>query len=154
MTRFCEILLIEWRNLGRDGLTIPFLIGAQQYLFDQQKWINVKELIINIAEESKNPISIRYCFNIKDIVLEILDERALKNAGYFPNLNGKKQDNLYITKFLQDLGDDVETIASKLEDEYKERIKRCKYSIVKTVPSDYTTNEIKFITDSFKIQNS
>lgn len=151
MTRFWEILLLEWRNRGRDGLTIPFLIGTQQYLTNHPKWLNVEELIIYIAKNSEHPVSIRYCYTINDIILELMDERAAKNAGHFPTLNGRKQENLYLTKFLQDHGNDLKTIASKLALKYQERIDKCEYSTVNRLPSSYTSDEIKFITESFQI---
>jgi hypothetical protein len=49
---YWEILLSEWRKKGRDGYSIPFIIGSQQFL-DKTSKQNVDNLIADFVEKFK-----------------------------------------------------------------------------------------------------
>ena len=137
-------LLTEWRNLGRDGFTIPFIIGSQKYLPDTHKYQNIDELLINIIQNNTTPICIKYCITTEDIILEIFYERK-QLVGQFPSFKGAKQTNLFLTSFLYDLGADCETVISTLSDRYQHYIDKGDFSLNDRHRGDYSEKEKKFI---------
>jgi hypothetical protein len=147
---YWKILLTEWRNCGRDGFTIPFILGSQQYLPETHEKQDLKALFLDIIRNNGVPIYIKYCLTTEDIVLEIKDER--KNLpGYFPTFNGLDQSNLFLTSLtvLNDLGIDCETIIETLADKYQPYIDKKEFSKNDRQRGNYSSDEIIFIKKSF-----
>lgn len=147
--KYWEILLINWREKGRDGFSLPFLIGSQQYLANNTNQ-NIKELITDIIENSNHEIYIAYCMNINDLVLGIRDVSKQKISGSFPKFKNKPQSKFFLTNFLNDLGQNAESIIDKLTVRYERQINSKKYSINNHIISDYNVTEIEFIKSSLK----
>jgi hypothetical protein len=49
--KYWEQLLLSQRNRGKNGLTIPFIIGSQNFLNTDKK-DNIEELILDILKNS------------------------------------------------------------------------------------------------------
>lgn len=147
--KYWETLLIKWREKGKDGFTIPFLIGSQQYLSNNENQ-NIKELIIDIIENSKHEIYIAFCMNINDLILGIRDNSKQKIKGSFPKFRENPQSKFFLTDFLDDLGQDVESIIDKLTIKYEKQIKNKQYSINNRKIGHYDVDEIEFIKTCLK----
>lgn len=126
--KYWEILLIEHRNRGKDGLTLPFLIGSQDFFEDSRKKQNNEELIIDMAESRNFETCIRYCLSIETLIFEI---RKTKNAVYYPDFNGHDQKNLSIGLFLKaKLGMNVIGVISYLKENFQQIIENQVYSAI------------------------
>ena len=142
--KYWEILLVEWRKIDRNGFTIPYIIGSQQFLnhTSNQK---IEDLIIDIIENSKNEIYITYCMTINDLILGVRDNSKKKINGYFPKYNGKDQNKFFVTSFVSNLGSDIKEIIENLNNRYSERILKKEFSTNNRIFGDYNQNEKKFI---------
>lgn len=147
--QYWEILLSEWREIGRDGFTIPFIIGSQKYATNNVNQ-NIPELLIDIINNSNQEIYLSYCMNINDLILGIRDDSKNRIKGFFPKFNGQEQHTFYLTDFVRDLGANMEDIIENLTEKYSSQIEREEYSINNRVPGDYSTSEIQFIKTCLK----
>jgi len=146
--KYWQILLTEWRNLGRDGFTIPFIIGSQKFLGDTHEVQDIKALITDIIQNEEIVVCIKYCWTTEDIVLEILDERK-KLIGYFPSYMGAIQSKLFLTSFFKDLGTDCESIILSFIEKYQNYIDNGQFSKNDRQRGDYLPEETIFIKKSF-----
>lgn len=147
-TKYWFNLLWEWQKIGNKGFTIPFLVGSQKYLSDNSKLQDVKELLLDIIYSETPPIRIKYCITTKDIILEIQDECKIQ-YGDFPLFKGESQSKLFLTSFLQDLGENCEMIIEALDIRYSDFIKNGEYSINDGQRGDYLPEEVAFIKGVF-----
>lgn len=147
--QYWEILLSNWRESGRDGFSIPYLIGSQQYLTDNKNQ-DISELFIDILTNSNQEIYLTYCMNIDDLILGIRDDSKKRIKGFFPKYNKQEQNKFYLTDFVRDLGTDLESIIENLTDKYLHQINNKLYSINNRIPGNYTASEIYFIKKSFE----
>ena len=69
MKKYWTVILSEWRNRGRDGLTLPFVIGSQKYLRQSIKQ-DIKELFADILS-SDAKVYLKYCLTTEEIILGI-----------------------------------------------------------------------------------
>ena len=148
--RYWHALLYEWRNEGRDGFTIPFIIGSQQFLSEKIDYDDINGLIKDIVENGKTEIYISYCMNINDLIIGIRDSRKKRIAGFFPKDNSKNQEQFFLTSFVTDLGSNIEEIINNLQEKYKVQLERNNYSINNREPGDFNSREKKFIERTFK----
>lgn len=146
--KYWQILLTEWRKLGRDGFTIPFIVGSQKFLGDTHEVQDIKELITDIIQNEELVVCIKYCWTTEDIVLEILYE-SKKLPGYFPPYMGATQSRLFLTQFLKDLGTDCESIISSFIEKYQNYIDKGEFSKNDRQRGDYLPVETIFIKKSF-----
>jgi hypothetical protein len=65
---YWERLLREWRKQGRDGFSIPFVIGSQKCLPASHKIQGIGDLIMDIALNQHCSVYILYCNTIQDII--------------------------------------------------------------------------------------
>ncbi|MCE7864276.1 MAG: hypothetical protein DYG99_12120 [Bacteroidetes bacterium CHB5] len=150
-TKYWEQLLVEWRALGRDGLTIPYIIGSQQFLPSTNCVQTIESLLLDISTNKEYEVYITYCMNINEIILGIRDESKTKIAGHFPPLNGGKQQKLFLTNGVSNLGDNVESIIITLMEKYQEKIASEKFSKRGDEWGDYSTSEKEFIISCLKV---
>ena len=149
MDNYWEILLSKWREKGRDGFTIPYLLGSQNYLPLSEEHHDISELITNIAYGNYK-IYISYCMDINDIILGIYEGEKQKIAGKFIVQNGFET-SLFLTKFLSDLGDNLESIIDSLNHKYHEDIAAKSYSRNNEKLGDFSVEEINFIKSCFEL---
>lgn len=149
MENYWQILLEKWREEGRDGFTIPYLIGSQNYLSNPLCPDGIRELITSIAY-SNCQVYITYCMNIGDIILGIYENEKQKIAGKFIIQDGYET-NLFLSKFLSELGNDLESVIKSLIEDYQEDIDAHRYSRNNGVMGDFSIEEIDFIKSSFKL---
>lgn len=140
--------MTEWRKLGRDGFTIPFIVGSQKFLGETNEVQDIKELITDIIQNEELVVCIKYCWTTDDIVLEILYEKK-KLVGYFPPYMGAIQSKLFLTSFIKDLGTDCESIISSFIEKYQNYIDKGEFSKNERHRGDYLPEETIFIKKSF-----
>lgn len=133
--RYWEILLDQQKKRGRAGLTLPFIIGSQYYIKQENLEYSIESLLIDIIENSSSEICIRHCIATQALIFEI---RHTRNAVYFPLYADKEQNNLSVSVSSKiDLGENVEMITDKLKDRYQDIINEKMYSAEPNVNERY-----------------
>ena len=123
--KYWEKLLLSQRIKGKDGLTIPFLIGSQNFLNTDEK-DNIEKLFINILMNGSFEITLRFCINIQTLILE---KRKPQNAIYFPKFNHNEQSKFSVAIGLKnELWNNVENIIIELENQFQSKIEQNKFS--------------------------
>lgn len=116
---YWEKLLLSQKRIGKSGLTIPFIIGSQNYTNTVQK-DNIEELLLDIVQNSNFEITLRICADIHTLILE---KRNPKNLIYYPKFENHTQSNFSVAKTLKEsLGDSVEEIIMELIIEFQDLI--------------------------------
>ena len=146
--KYWEILLANWRNLGNNGLSIPFIIGSQNYLHNPPNH-SIQDLFYDIAGSQDSLVFLMYCMNINDFVLVDLDDSKMRH-GFFPTVNGQEQNRLLVSNFLIDLGSTLEDISDRLTEKLDNYIADGKYSINDGERGKFSREEIEFIARSFE----
>ena len=143
-TKYWYALIKYWsRDLKRSGLTIPFIIGAQEFA-DSNK-LDISSLLEEIRNtETEEKIIIRYCGDLKEYVLG-LDEIAYPVAKY---LNG---DNfiLFFDSEIEQLGK-FENIKKHFTQLYGAIVFEKKYSNVLGHWEYFTEKDIEMIKQAFR----
>lgn len=149
-TKYWQNLLWKWRQNGNDGLTIPFIIGAQKHFANSTPKQSIKELINDIINSKEFEVYIGYCMNIKELILGIRsDDKVNITGGHLLLENGEKS-NFYVTKFVADLGTDLNEISETLTEKYQSIIDSGRYSINQQEWGAYTLDEVEFIQECIK----
>jgi len=147
---YWQILLHKQKLRGKSGFTIPFIIGCQRFFTNNVDKQNIEQLLVSILSNSKFTITLRYCIDIKEIILEISNPMT---PVYFPKYNGMDQRGLSVSTFNTDLGETCESIIRELENRYLFRIINNEFSVQindsgrDSIWGDYTESEIHFIKD-------
>jgi hypothetical protein len=117
--KYWEQLLLSQRNRGKNGLTIPFIIGSQNFLNTDKK-DNIEELILDILKNSSFEITLRLCADIHTLILE---KRNPNNVVYYPSYNNIEQSKFSVSKsFKDDFGNTVEEVIIILTNQFKKII--------------------------------
>lgn len=145
--KYWQKLLREWRNSGHDGFSIPYLIGSQQFLPEKSPVQSIEDLLTDIIDTCNEPILLRYCFHIGDLILELT---ASHGYTHFPSFRQKAQSTLSVSDFVDDLGDSVEEMVNILTDRYEHHIIAGNYSINDGKRTDFTPDEKAFIRKCFE----
>lgn len=150
--KYWEILLTKHRERGKDGLTIPFLIGSQQYLKSDEIQ-DIPGLINEMANRENFETCIRYCMGIQTLIAEI---RKPKNEVFYVIGSNTESTNLSIgISFKEDLGENLDSIIKTLVDKFQPRIDSGLYSAEPNVDQrranwqKYSEEDIQFIKNSF-----
>ena len=91
-SKYWQILLFEWRKQGRDGLTIPFLVGSQRYFPGTEAFQDIAALITDITTSKDFEVYIGYCMDIKQLILGVRSGNKLKIAEitcYWKTVNNR-----------------------------------------------------------------
>lgn len=147
---YWSLLLRTWQQEGHDGLTIPFLIGSQQYLPPQ--YSGSLQAISGLIEEvavSPTPVMLKYCSHIQDFILEPLRPNKMRPPGKFPLNRGEGQAGLYIPIFPGDLGDTIEETIISLEEKYSHSIRDGRFSKDERDSGGFSGADITFIKSAF-----
>ena len=152
--KYWEILLLAQKERGKSGLTIPFLIGSQQFINGDYIFQNIEDLIIDIVNNANFEICLRYCFGTHTFILE---KRNPKNNVIYLNYNNAAQLNLSLSLFSKDdFGNNIENLILRLEIMFQEIIDEEKYSAKPDVHdrepnwTSYTSDDdIPFILENF-----
>jgi len=153
--KYWELLLTKQRERGKDGLTLPFLIGSQGYLPETHIRQNIEDLIHDIIFSQTFETCIRYCMGTQTFIFEI---RKLKNSVYYPIYKNIEQSNLSVASFSKkDFGDNIDTLIDFLRETFQDKIDKGLFS---AVPNTYERNanwtaftieeDIPFIESTFK----
>lgn len=154
--KYWETLLTRQRERGRDGLTLPFLIGSQKYLLDTHVKQNIEDLILDMTLKSSFETCIRFCMGTQTFVFEI---RKQNNAVYYPTVNQNAQDGLSVAVFHKpEFGDTVEGLIKKMGDKFQDVIDNENFSAEPNVDErsvkwqTFSRNDdIPFIKNSFNL---
>jgi hypothetical protein len=152
--KYWEMLLTNQRKRGRDGLTIPFIIGSQKYLPENHVRQNIKDLILDLTTKSSFETCLRFCMGTQTFILEI---KKPKNITYSPTLNQNEQEGLSIAVFDRTrFGNSVEEVIEKTQELFQQTIDAEKFSAEPNVEERtvkwgvFSANEdIPFIKSSF-----
>lgn len=149
---YWEILLIKQRERGKDGLTIPFLIGSQQYLPTNSNQ-DIAGLIRDMATSSSFETCIRHCMGTQTFIAEI---RKQKNMVSYLKSSFGEQTNLSVGIMSKsDLGEDIDQVIENLVDKFQDTIDDERFSAEPNVNGrsvnwrELSPDDIKFIKDSF-----
>jgi len=146
MKSFWNSLLVAWRKNGNEGLTLPFLIGSQQYLDNPNNKMNIKDLILDIVTNQKGTIIFyNYCDTIGENVLGVKDENYKEMKGSFPTYQGLQQNFFFRAESVKSSGETVEEIILNMNYKYLERLKNAEFSYNEGKWGDYTNKEKEFI---------
>lgn len=152
--KYWELLLSKQRERGKDGLTLPFLIGSQNYLINRLKDQNIEDLIYDIVSSQKFEICIRFCMGTQTFIFEI---RKPKNVVYYPKNKNVEQSNLSVAICHElDFGDNIITVIDFLKTNFQDTIDSKLYSAIpntyeRTVNWDaFSKDDLSFIENSFK----
>jgi hypothetical protein len=144
-SKYWQILLFEWRKQGRDGLTIPFLIGSQRYFPGTEAFQDIAALITDIATSNDFEVYIGYCMDIKQLILGVRSGNKLKIAGNHLLFENGQQSRLFITKFVDNLGEELDSIITALTEMFQSYIDQEQYSINQKEWGGYSADELDFI---------
>lgn len=147
--KYWQTLLFEWRKQGRDGLTIPFILGSKQYCKKENDDLRVESLILEIASNSAFEVYLSYCMTIDQIILGIRDESKRQNAGQFLITTANTNSNLFISKFLDDFEMDVISVSKDLANRYQYLVDEGNFSFNDREWGDFTSSETTFIKSCF-----
>jgi len=145
---YWKVLLIEQRNRGRSGFTIPFIIGSQNYLPEEHPRLSVESLLFEILSNDSFNTCIRYCSDTNELILEIKKENT---PVIYPNYNGLSQTNFSVSIANKDLGTTSEEIIETLTEKFQSYIDKGHYSVKNreygrdSVWGDFSESEIDFI---------
>lgn len=153
--KYWELLLTKQRERGKDGLTLPFLIGSQNYLPDTHFKQSIEDLIFDMVSSETFETCIRYCMGTQTFIFEI---RKPQNSVYYPTHQNAEQTNLSASiSFKKELGDSIDFLIDFLENNFQDKIDAGHFS---AVPNTYekTANwtafsedeDIAFIKSNFK----
>lgn len=149
---YWEILLLKHRERGKDGLTIPFLIGSQKYLCNNPNQ-DIAGLINSMATSTAFETCIRYCMGTQTMIAEI---RKQKNMVYYVQSPTGEPTNLSIGIMSKDdLGDNIVQLSESLADKFQDAIEAERFSAEPNVDGrsvhwrEFTFEDIQFIEDSF-----
>jgi hypothetical protein len=117
---YWEILLIKQRERGRDGLTLPFIIGSQKYLPETVSHQNIDDLINDIISSKSFETCIRFCMSTQTFIFE---KRKPKNVCYYPTYNNQAQNRLSVGVYFEaELGNSIELLIIKLKEKFQNAI--------------------------------
>lgn len=133
------LLYFDRKGYFSNGLTIPFLLGANSIISPGNDNLDVSGFVDEIIEESlPYKISIQRCGNIGEYVIGIFDKespsRLYRNFG-----------NLYITDSSFLLLNSIEEIKAILIENYQARIDAGQYSINGREWSNYSNIETEHL---------
>ncbi|SHM79305.1 hypothetical protein [Flavobacterium xanthum] len=124
--KYWEILLEKHREKGKDGLTIPFIIGSQNYLENNSYKQNISELIYDIVSSNLFEVCIRYCITTNTFIAEIRKE---KNGCYYPKIDNNEQNKLSVGIYHKtDFGESIKELIEYLIDKFQNPIDNKTYS--------------------------
>lgn len=149
---YWEILLKKQRERGKNGLTIPFLLGSQQYLPANSNQ-DITGLIQDMATRSSFETCIRHCAGTQTLIVEI---RRQKNAVYYLKSNCGELTNLSVGIISKiDLGERIDQVIENLIDKFQDAINVERFSAEPNVDGrsvnwrEFSSDDIKFIKASF-----
>lgn len=152
--KYWEILLEKQREKGKDGLSIPFIIGSQNYFPNNSYKQNISELIYDIVYSDLFEICIRFCMGTNTFIAEIRKE---KNVCYFPKINNNEQKKLSIAIYHKnDFGESIEGLIENLIEKFQNPIDSKTYSAEpntyeRTVKwNNFSEEDTLFIENCFK----
>lgn len=153
--KYWELLLTKQRERGKDGLTLPFLIGSQNYLPETHFKQSIEDIVLDITTSETFETCIRYCTGTQTFIFEI---RKPKNSVYYPIYQNAEQSNLSVATFhKKDFGDSIDSLIDFLNENFQDKIDAGHYSAVPNTyerTASWTTfsidEDIPFIENSFK----
>ncbi|NOT77196.1 MAG: hypothetical protein HOP08_19910 [Cyclobacteriaceae bacterium] len=146
--RYWEALLISWQNMGRNGLSIPFVIGSQEFLPDSYELQSVAELLEDIVQTERTRVCISLCHEISALILKPIGDQ-LPNNGFFPTHNGSHQGHVFVIN-LTELPDDMGLISEVLTERFEYEISHGLFSKRETGSyQKFNAADILFIKETF-----
>jgi len=149
---YWKILLVEQRNRGRSGFTIPFIIGSQNYLSEEYPRQKIESLLIDMLSNDSFITCVRYCSDTNELIFEIEKENL---PVIYPIYKGLSQTNFSISIANKDLGSTSEEIIETIIEKFQPYVNKGLYSVKNrecsrdSVWGDFSESEIEFINKCF-----
>lgn len=141
-------LILHWvKVLGREGLTIPFIIGAKSLVSigNEVTKKSISDLFSEIKNSDiKNTITLSYCDTIGEYVLGINNPNSPKVGSNIKNQNTGKT-TLITTTGIEVLGKSLDEISDSLVERYLLCLQQGEYSKIDLKWAKYSDSEIKMI---------
>ncbi len=134
----------------KNGLTIPFLIGADKLIKENSKPMSVREFLTPILnQEFETQITMLRCNGISEFVFGLIDWESKQ----LKNLQRKRGKELYreignlniIDRSYEKYSDDE--VVAKLEEEYSPKIDQEKYSKINGTWGPFSEEDINRINE-------
>lgn len=151
--KYWEILLQRHREKGKDGLTLPFLIGSQNYLPKSSYQQTIRELIQDMINHDPFEKCLRYCLGTQTFIIEVSKGR---NGVYYPQINEQDQLNFSVGLFYKkDFTDNIDNLIQELITRFQGPIDNELFSAEPNVDArsvkwnKFSDKDISFIKASF-----
>lgn len=117
-------LIYYWcRKKNRSGLTIPFIIGAQNILLPEKKLMEIETLLNEIKDtQLEEKVIIHYCYDLNEFVIG-LEEKDFAVSSHFHNYG-----SFYIGDEKTEKFGDFNKIVSEMKSTYSGFIRDGLYS--------------------------
>lgn len=150
-------LISHWVNVEkRNGLTIPFIIGAHQF-YDSKKDVEpmtVSQLFKEIiSSDTADTMTLLYCDNIGDYVFS-LNNSSYKMSGLEIKNELTNKVTLIATLSTQILGKNISDIITSLNNKYANCLQDKKYSLIKSSWEEFNVTDKKMINKAFGIERN
>jgi hypothetical protein len=137
---------------GRNGLTIPFILGSKQYahennLLEENSVLGLLTEIINSDLDST--FILLYCDNIGEYVLGIKNQRSQIN-GLEIKSKAQNKITLLATLSTQILGTNINDITNSLTTNYSDCLKNKRYSFINSKWTEFSDADIKMIKEALE----
>lgn len=152
--KYWQALLIRQKEIGKRGLTIPFIIGSKKYYNGEID--TIEELINDILNSKSQIVYYTYCATLKKLIFELYEpDKPNSFPGRFPKSKNNIQKKFKQNKHCYDDGETIEDIISKLNGYYKKHIDESRFSITEYDERfrEYEESDKRFIKKAFEKLN-
>jgi len=155
-TPYWHDLILHWMDVERrDGLTIPFILGAKKEIDKEYKYEEneVEKLFTEIInyEDDNYIVTLAYCDRIGEKVLSLFKRIQEK---YYQGKPFKNPKTHKVSMFIGNgshLGETVAEISHRLQEEYQDKILKNEFSYINCTWQNYTTKEQEMIRNVLKL---
>lgn len=148
---YWHMLISYWVNKKKkNGLTIPFIIGAEQFQNTSLKIapMTVYQLLSEIINsDTDDIITLLYCDTIGDYVLGLNNSYNSMKGLEVKNQHTNKT-TLIATLSTIVLGNNINEIIKALTEKYADCLTDKKYSLIKSNWADFDESDIKIINEA------
>jgi hypothetical protein len=147
---YWHVLISHWvRERRRNGLTIPFIIGANNFVANESKVNNmdVRELFRQIISDPSDEVfTLQNCENVVEYVIG-LNSVNPKDGTIFSNpVTGKPK--LIAALNTRVLGTNIEAVTSSMAKRYNDCIINANYSRINLAWAPFSEEDVKMINEA------
>jgi hypothetical protein len=143
MTKYWQVLLTKWREQKKNGFTIPYLIGAQNYFSKEGHVYNIETLITDMATARDYETYITYCTDINQLIIGMRSGKKYL-GGTFMKLPNGGSSSFFLTATM-DLGHNLTDVVASLTERHQYHIESDQFSTNDGDWGGFSEREMKFI---------